>query len=211
MTRTRIKICGLTRPGDIALCERLGADMVGLVFAPNSKRCLDVPSAQALLKPVRWAQPVGLFMNQSATEVGAIVDALPALRMLQFHGNESASFCAQFGRPYIKALGMSGDGKSHEFHQFSDAAALLLDAHAGDQAGGSGEAFDWRAIPGDIEQPVILAGGLKPANVAQAITQVKPFAVDVSSGVECAPGQKQSNQLHAFFNEVNRVNSTFCD
>jgi len=201
--RTRIKICGVTRPEDGALADQLGADFVGLVFA-SSPRQLDIGSAGAILNQIHWARPVGLFMNQPEALVAEILAALPQIELAQFHGMETPQYCRSFGIPYIKALSLADPSLVAD--AYPDAAAWLFDTHAGKKAGGSGESFDWNLLPSDSQQPVMLAGGLSADNVAVAIDQIGPFAVDVSSGVEQSPGIKDPQRLKAFFAEVNRVN-----
>lgn len=206
---TRIKVCGIMLPEDAAVAASAGADAIGVVFAPQSPRKLTLEQALG----VRAAVPalvnlVALFMDQPAEQVHTIADALnPAA--LQFHGSESADYCAQFGRPYIKAVGMAG-GAAVERTSHADAAAVLLDGHAPGKAGGSGETFDWshisdwqRARP--AHSPVIVAGGLRPANVASLVRSAQPWGVDASSGLESAPGVKDHAKIHAFIEAVRRV------
>lgn len=142
---------------------------------------------------------VGLFMNAEPAAVRAVLSNVP-LHLLQFHGDEEATYCAAFGLPYLKAVPMSADADIRDYEQrFADAAGLLLDSHGGDKMGGSGQGFDWARIPTERRKPLILAGGLHPGNVAAAIRQVRPQAVDVSSGVETAKGIKGAGLMHAFF------------
>lgn len=204
--RTRIKFCGLTRPGDVRLAAELGVDALGLVFAAASPRRLALEQAAAL----RQAAPplvdvVALFMDNPGSEVAAVVRHLrPAL--LQFHGAEDDAFCRGFGLPFIKtvAMGAGGIDPMAAVRRFPSAAAFLLDGHAPGQAGGRGEAFDWRQAPA-LGRPVFLAGGLHAGNVARAIREAAPFAVDVSSGIESAPGLKDGARMQQFVDEVRRA------
>ncbi|MEN1727592.1 MAG: phosphoribosylanthranilate isomerase [Pseudomonadota bacterium] len=197
----RTKICGITRAEDIALCAEVGVDAIGLVFVEKSPRYVSTDQAAML---VREAPPfvtrVGLFMNAEAEQVEDVL-ARVAIDVLQFHGNESAAFCKQFSRPWIKALALNRSD-DQTFAEYAEADALLLDAHAGSTMGGSGESFDWSAIP-DLPRPWILAGGLNPDNVAEACRIARPHAVDVSSGVESRPGIKNDSLVQRFFNAVN--------
>jgi phosphoribosylanthranilate isomerase len=143
---------------------------------------------------------VGLFMDQSGEAVRRVLEEVP-LSLLQFHGNESRDFCAQFGLPYVKALGMAAAGATERAPEFHDAAALLLDSHEPGAPGGTGQAFDWAAIPA-LPRPVVLAGGLTPDNVGRAVRLVRPWAVDVSSGVEDAPGMKSAQKMIRFVTEA---------
>lgn len=204
MSAPRVKICGLRREADVRAAVLAGADALGFVFTPRSKRCLAPGEAAGLVCAVpAFVSRVGLFMDQGESEVRAVLETT-ALSLLQFHGNESGAYCRQFGLPYIKAVSMA-EGATAEAWQraYPDAAALLLDSHEPGGAGGTGRTFDWSAIP-DMKHPVVLAGGLNPANVARAVAQVKPWAVDVSSGVEDAPGIKNEQKMIAFIQEAKR-------
>lgn len=196
---TRIKCCGMTRIEDALLAAQLGVDAIGLVFAARSRRHLALAQARA----IRLALPpfvgtVALFMDDSAELVRQVIDVVQP-DLLQFHGNEADAWCAQFGRRYMKAIAM-GDGAAAlpRLREYPHAAALLLDGHAGGQAGGSGQAFDWSLLPGDIDQPIVLAGGLNADNVGAAIAAVHPWAVDVASGIEYAPGIKDRERMTRF-------------
>lgn len=198
--RTRVKICGITRPEDGREAAELGADAIGLVFVARSPRNVELASARgicAALPPL--TSTVGLFMNAEPDFVRAVLDQVP-LNWLQFHGDETAEYCRSFGRPYIKALPM-GSPDRVDYAAWPDASALLLDAHAAGGMGGSGQRLDWTALrPPD--RPWILAGGLGPANVAEAVRSLRPTAVDVSSGVESAPGIKSGNLMNQFLRGV---------
>lgn len=204
--RTRIKFCGLTRPGDVRLAIELGVDALGFVFAAQSRRRLVPAQAAALREAVSpLVDVVALFMDNPVDEIVAAIQALrPTL--LQFHGNESDTFCRRFGLPFIKTVAM-GEGHAPALSAavaFPSATAFLLDGHAPGQAGGRGETFDWSDIPA-LPVPWLLAGGLSPANVATAIRTARPYAVDVSSGIERAPGVKDGEKMQQFIDEVHRA------
>ena len=201
--RTRVKICGITRPEDGAMAASLGADAIGLVFHRPSPRCVDADTARrivAALPPL--VATVGLFMDAEPAAVRAILSRIP-LSLLQFHGDEDPDYCAAFGLPYLKAVPMGAGADPQEYERrFATAAGLLLDSHGGNKMGGTGQGFDWSRIPADRRRPLILAGGLHPGNVAAAIRQVRPYAVDVSSGVETAKGIKDAELMRAFLRGV---------
>jgi len=204
--RTRVKFCGITRPEDARLAIALGVDAIGLVFVPQSRRCVGIEQARAVIEAAApLVSVIGLFMDAQPTEVRRVLDALP-LDALQFHGRESAAYCRQFNRPYVKALAM-GDGVDVvcAASSYAEARGVLLDAHRSGEQGGSGMRFDWSAIPQSMTGRIILAGGLTPDNVAAAITGVRPYAVDVSSGIESAPGIKCPERMRQFMNEVERA------
>lgn len=198
----RVKICGLTRVQDVQAAVAAGADALGFVFTPRSRRALDPESALALVRQVpAFVARVGLFMDQDRDEVRHVLERVP-LSLLQFHGQEDAAYCRGFGLPYIKALAMgSAPSLLRAGRAFADAAGLLLDSHRTGEAGGTGRTFDWAEIPA-LDLPLILAGGLTPANVRQAVRQVRPWAVDVSSGVEDAPGVKNVDKMQTFIGEA---------
>ena len=204
--RTRVKFCGITRAEDARIAIDLGVDAIGLVFVPQSKRFVDLAQAREVLAAVSpLVSVIGLFMDAEVAQVAAVLDALP-LDALQFHGRESPDYCRQFRRPYIKALAM-GDGVDVVLAAsgYAQARGVLLDAHRSGEQGGSGLSFDWSLIPPALSDRIILAGGLTPENVAAAITQVRPYAVDVSSGIESAPGIKCPGRMRHFMNEVDRA------
>lgn len=186
---TRVKICGITRIEDGLACATLGADAIGLVFYRNSPRNVDPLRAAAIARALPpFVSTVGLFVNAAAEEVEAVLQAVP-LDVLQFHGDEEPDFCRRFGRPYLKALRVKpGTDLLQCALHFHDAQGLLLDAFVEGVAGGTGLSFDWRLIPPGLPLPVVLSGGLAAQNVAAAIRQVRPWAVDVSSGVEAVEG-----------------------
>ncbi len=204
--RTRVKICGLTREQDVHTAVEAGADAIGLVFYESSPRNVDIQLAAKLSSMVPpFVTVVGLFVN---ADKGVIEDIIQTVRidLLQFHGDESAEFCEQFNRPYIKALRVANDTDVQTFaNDYGSAKGLLLDTYQTGKPGGTGKVFNWNLIPQVVSLPIILAGGLTPSNVADAIRQVRPYAVDVSGGVEQARGIKDKDQIHAFMKEVQRV------
>ncbi|WP_376696930.1 phosphoribosylanthranilate isomerase [Wenzhouxiangella sp. EGI_FJ10305] len=196
----RVKICGITRIEDALAAAQGGADAIGLVFAEGSSRLIDHERARAICRALPpFVTRVGLFMDASADAVGETLEQVP-LDWLQFHGREDQDFCRQFDRPWMKALAMGGE-RPEDPADYELADALLLDAHAPGQAGGSGEIFDWARVP-RLDRPWVLAGGLNPANVADACRRLKPDAVDVSSGVEVRPGVKSDKLIRDFIKAV---------
>ena len=205
--RTRVKICGITRLEDALAAIEAGADALGFVFYPPSSRYVEPAVAEVIINQLPpFVTTVALFVDESPEQVRAVIDQT-GIDLLQFHGDESPDYCDQFNHPYFKALRMSPDiDVVAETERFVTARAVLLDAYRPGVPGGTGEAFDWDRIPADIDKPLILAGGLDQNNVAKAISQVKPYAVDVSGGVEAAKGLKDSSKLKSFMNEVARAN-----
>ena len=199
---TRIKICGLTRIEDVDAAVSAGADAIGFVFYKESKRYVTLETAKALIRRVPpFVLSVGLFVNETQEVIERILDELP-LSLLQFHGDETPADCEKYHRPYIKAVRMNAQTNLLEIsRQFECAKGLLLDADSA-SFGGTGNLFDWSMIPDTLEKPIILAGGLRPDNVAIAISQVKPYAVDVSSGVESQPGIKCHHKVKAFIQQI---------
>jgi phosphoribosylanthranilate isomerase len=202
----RTKICGITRVEDVRYAARSGADALGLVFYEKSPRHVTVQQALALAEAIPpFVAAVGLFVNPSGDEVRNVLRQVP-LDVLQFHGEEEPEFCAQFGRPYLKAVRVRrGVDLVQCAARYQSAQGLLLDAFIEGTHGGTGESFDWALIPHDLPLPVILSGGLHAGNVAAAIRQVRPYAVDVSSGVEAAKGIKDAAKIVAFINEVKHI------
>lgn len=200
--RTRIKICGITRSEDARAAAEAGADAIGLVFYPPSPRCLSLEWAHELRKDLPpFVMPVALFVNPSAAEVTTVIERVRP-GMLQFHGEETPVFCAQFGVPYIKACRVKPGVDLLEYlRPFSGAAGWLLDSHV-EEYGGIGERFDWSLVPAERSHPLILSGGLTRENVREAVRRVRPWAVDVSSGVESAKGIKDAARIAAFIAEV---------
>ena len=203
---TRTKICGITRVEDARSAVGSGADALGLVFYEKSPRHVTVQQAMELVKAIPpFVTVVGLFVNPSADEVRNVLRRVP-LDVLQFHGEEEPEFCSQFGRPYLKAIRVKpGVDLVQCAARYAGAQGLLLDAYIEGTHGGTGVAFDWELISRDLPVPVILSGGLHADNVATAIRQVRPYAVDVSSGVEMGKGIKDAAKVAAFINEVKRV------
>lgn len=204
MTTTRIKFCGLTRSEDVAEAVALGVDCIGIVFAKRSPRHLTLDVAQGLRDAVpARVRLVALMMDNPAEEVAAIVSALRP-DVLQFHGAEDDAFCRGFGLPYWKAIAMGEDPASalQTLGNWPGAEAFLFDGHAAGAQGGSGERFEWTALPASLDRPFWLAGGLDAGNVAQAIAIARPAGVDVSSGIEAAPGIKDHARMRAFVETV---------
>jgi phosphoribosylanthranilate isomerase len=201
MARTRIKFCGITRLEDLQIAVDLGVDAIGFVFCPASPRAIDVQQACTLIDRCGpFITRVGLFMNQDASIISSLIKEVP-VDMLQFHGDESEQFCASFGLPYLKSVAMGGIGQAVSESDYASASALLLDSNKLGQPGGSGEQFNWESIP-SLKRPIILAGGLDSKNVSDAVKQVRPYAVDVSSGIESAKGIKDSNKMKDFISSV---------
>jgi phosphoribosylanthranilate isomerase len=200
--RTRVKICGITRPGDARAAAEAGADAIGLVFYPPSPRYLSGERAIEIrdaLPP--FVQAVALFVNPDAAQVAQVIGRVKP-GMLQFHGEETPQFCGQFGLPYIKACRVrQGTDLLEYLRPFSSASAWLLDSFV-EAYGGVGERFDWSLVPGKLERPLVLSGGLDSGNVAQAVGKLRPWGVDVSSGVESAKGIKDAAKIAAFISEV---------
>jgi phosphoribosylanthranilate isomerase len=203
---TRIKICGITREQDLRAAAESGADAIGLVFYEKSPRHVSLQQAVELACAAPpFVTVVGLFVNPTAEFVREVLSHVP-LDVLQFHGEEEPSFCRQFGRPYLKAIRVkAGVDLLQCASRYEDAQGLLLDAYVEGMQGGTGESFDWALIPHDLPLPVVLSGGLHAGNVAAAIRQVRPYAVDVSSGVEAAKGIKDAAKVAAFIKEVKRI------
>ena len=187
---------------DAVLAARLGVDAIGLVFTARSKRRVSLAQARAIVDALPpLVSTVALFMDDAADLVRQVLDEVrPTL--LQFHGGESDAWCAQFAHPFLKALAMGETTVSPRFRDYPHAAAILLDGHGLDEPGGSGKMFDWKRFPADLAQPLILAGGLDAGNVGTAIRLAHPWAVDVASGVESAPGIKDPDKLSAFVRAV---------
>lgn len=203
--RTRIKICGLTRTEDVHAAVQAGADALGFVFYPPSPRAIAPELAGGLLRQVApFVSTVGLFVNEDAGRVREILQEVP-LSLLQFHGDESAEYCESFGRPYIKAARVKAGFDLLKYAvSYAGASGLLADAWV-DGYGGGGEAFDWDLLPPAFPLPLILAGGLNAANIGEAVQRVRPWAVDVSSGVEVAKGIKDRTLMEAFVAGVNEA------
>lgn len=203
---TRIKICGITRVEDALAAARSGVDALGLVFYDKSPRHVTIKQAMQLAAAIPpFVTLVGLFVNPSAEAVQEILRQVP-LDILQFHGEEEPEFCAQFDRPYLKAVRVKHAVDLIQYAaRYKDAQGLLLDAFVEGTHGGTGVSFDWTLIPQNLSLPVVLSGGLHLSNVTDAIKQVRPWAVDVSSGVEAAKGIKDAAKIAAFINEVKKI------
>ena len=203
MFRTRVKICGVTRVEDALLACELGADAIGIVMTPTSPRRVAIERARAIRDALpAFVDAVVLTHDLPAERVRAIVDEVLPDRV-QFHGSEDAAFCEGFGVRYIKAIGMDGEVDVRATAaQHARAVGFVLDGHPPGQQGGRGRTFDWSRVPRDLDRPIVLAGGLNPSNVGEAIRAVRPWAVDLASGVEFAPGIKDAGKLRAFFAAV---------
>jgi phosphoribosylanthranilate isomerase len=201
--RTRVKICGITRIADALEAVRLGADALGFVFYDRSSRRLGVEQACEIASQLPpFVARIALFLDAESEYVDAVISRFKP-DVLQFHGNESPGFCAAFGVPYIKSVPMGSKLSIQDYSaRYPGACAVLLDSHTPGAAGGSGQRFDWKRVPRELKKPFILAGGLAPDNVTDALRQVRPFAVDVSSGVEAAPGVKDHALMADFMKEV---------
>ncbi|MEQ3692867.1 MAG: phosphoribosylanthranilate isomerase [Thalassolituus sp.] len=206
MQRTRIKICGITRPEDANAVVDAGADAIGLVFYPPSPRAVSIEQAQNVVADVpAFVTVTALFVNPTVEQVQSVLDSV-RIDLIQFHGDEDDDFCRQFGHPYIKALRVRQASDVVALClRFPSALAVLLDSYKPGVPGGTGETFDWSLVPATPPKPIILAGGLDPDNVNHAIDVVRPYAVDVSGGVEAAKGIKEHGKITKFVNEVYRV------
>lgn len=203
MPVVRSKICGITRIEDALVACEAGADAIGLVFYAKSPRAVTAQQARAIMARLPpFVTTVGLFVDMPLGDLAVILETVP-LDLLQFHGEESPATCEAPGRPYIKALRVRpGDDIGALIQPYAGAAGILLDTFVAGIPGGTGEAFDWSLVPSDAAKPIILAGGLTPDNVGAAIAQVRPYAVDVSGGVEAAKGIKDAHKVRAFVNAV---------
>lgn len=201
--RTRTKVCGFTRVQDMLAAAGSGVDAVGLVFYADSPRHVSLERAREIARRVPvFVDVVALFVDPEPALVESVVDQLQP-ELLQFHGAESAAFCAQFQRPYIKALRMSGDfSLEQQAEVYDNARGLLLDSYQPGVPGGTGKTFDWDLIPVSLRNRIVLAGGLDPGNVARAVSQVAPWGVDVSGGVERSPGIKDPELIRQFVEQV---------
>lgn len=204
---TRIKICGLTREADVEAAVEAGADAIGFVFYAKSPRAVTPERAKALARLLPpFVMPVGLFVNASDAELQAGLEALPNM-LMQFHGDETPADCERVRRPYLRAARMAPGFDLVDFgSRFSSAQAILLDAHV-DGYGGGGKVFDWSLVPPSVSSRLVLSGGLSAANVADGIARMRPWAVDVSYGVEVAFGLKSADLIHEFCRAVRRVDA----
>jgi phosphoribosylanthranilate isomerase len=201
--RVRVKICGITRIEDALSAIEQGADAIGLVFYDKSPRNVSIQQAIEIANQIpAFVSVVGLFVNAEAGFINDVISKVK-LDLLQFHGGETPEECASYSLPYIKAIRVKVDTNLVQYaYEFSSAKALLLDAYTEGVAGGTGNVFDWNLIPKQLTRPLILAGGLNAGNVAQAITQLNPYAVDVSGGVEVSKGIKDPAKIAAFMQQV---------
>lgn len=204
--RTRVKICGITRPQDAQAAVEAGCDAIGLVFYEPSPRFVSLERAAEIVATIPpFVSVVGLFVNAEPTYIQQVLQHV-RLDLLQFHGDEPALECQQLGMPYIKAIRVAADTNLLQYaEEFKQARALLLDTYVEGVPGGTGQAFDWNVIPQVLPIPVVLAGGLTPDNVSAAIKQVKPYAVDVSGGVEVKKGIKDAAKIAAFMRGVSHA------
>ncbi|WP_394208445.1 phosphoribosylanthranilate isomerase [Pseudomonas putida] len=206
MSNVRSKICGITRIEDALAAAEAGADAIGFVFYAKSPRAVDVRQARAIIAELPpFVTTVGLFVNASRCELNEILEVVP-LDLLQFHGDETPQDCEGYHRPWIKALRVRpGDDLEAACQLYAGARGILLDTYVAGVPGGTGEAFDWSLVPAHLSKPIILAGGLSADNVGQAIAQVRPYAVDVSGGVERAKGIKDAAKIEAFMQAVKQA------
>ena len=195
----RVKICGITRIEDLRVACEAGADALGFVFYEPSPRNLSVETAAELVRALPpFVQSVGLFVNAEPAAIEAVLKSVP-LDLLQFHGDETPAQCVRYGRPFLKAVRVkAGTDLLKCAADFEAARGLLLDAYVPGVPGGTGERFDWSLIPSGLPLPLVLSGGLTPENVAEAVCRVKPWAVDVSSGVEASKGIKDARRVASF-------------
>ena len=207
MSAVRSKICGITRIDDALAAVAAGADAIGFVFYAKSPRAVTAAQARAIIAALPpFVTTVGLFVNASTCELNETLDAVP-LDLLQFHGDETPEQCEGYHRPYIKALRVkAGDDIAAACAAYASASGILLDTYVEGVPGGTGQAFYWSLIPQGLSKPIILAGGLSVQNVAQAIAQVQPYAVDVSGGVEKSKGIKDQDKIRAFMQAVRATN-----
>ncbi|MCK7595780.1 phosphoribosylanthranilate isomerase [Microbulbifer sp. CAU 1566] len=205
----RVKICGITCVEDALLAVDAGADALGLVFYPSSPRNVSLDQAAEIARAVSpFVVLTGLFVDAHPQQLEQVLEQVP-LNLLQFHGDETAPYCRQFRRPYIKALRMKPELDPVEaMAAYPDARGILLDAYRKGVPGGTGDTFDWQRVPQNSGRPIILAGGLNPDNVAQAILSAGPDAVDVSGGVEAAPGKKDARKVRAFIRAARSAAAT---
>jgi phosphoribosylanthranilate isomerase len=206
--RTRVKICGITRVEDAICAVNAGADAIGLVFYAQSPRFVTIAQAQQIVAAIPpFVSVVGLFVNAPTAEIESVLSQV-RIDIVQFHGDESEHDCQQIKLPYYKAIRVKADTNLLQYAvEFSSAKALLLDTYSEAAFGGTGQVFDWGLIPQNLTKPVILAGGLVPENVALAIKQVRPYAVDVSGGVEISKGIKDVAKIAAFMQAVKEFRS----
>ncbi|MBF0264506.1 MAG: phosphoribosylanthranilate isomerase [Gammaproteobacteria bacterium] len=201
--KTRVKMCGITRLVDAQAAIEAGVDALGFVFYPPSPRYIEPEKAAEIIAQIpAFINCVGLFVNEQDKTIENIL-IQTQLDLIQFHGDESHEFCKQFSRPFIKAIRMKDEQNiQHSIEQYPTAKGILLDSYVKGVPGGTGEIFNWDKIPDNLTKPIILAGGLSANNIAQAIKQVNPYAVDVSGGIEAHPGVKSDDKINEFMRQV---------
>lgn len=205
-SRVRIKMCGMTREQDVNYAIQLGVDAIGLIFARQSSRCIDIETAKSLLLRLPpFVSAVAVLVNPEVNDVNNIIENLP-IDMLQFHGEESSEFCEQFNKPFIKAI----PANSSEFilnacSLYKNSSALLLDTPHPELYGGSGKLFDWKIIPKNTSLPIIIAGGLNSENIAISVKTYRPYAIDLCSGIEFAKGIKDFNKMQQFMSKISEL------
>lgn len=206
--RTRVKICGITRLQDANMAQALGADSLGFVFVPASKRYIEPKAALEIVSTLSpFVTCVGLFLNADAQDVRHVLSLMPSM-MPQFHGQETAEYCDQFERPYLKAVGVGGGmPTSEELSVYRHCSGFLFDSNAPGELGGTGHAFDWSQLSKNFERPLILAGGINVQNVERAIKEVAPHAIDISSGVEVRKGIKDPEAMKLFMAAVSKADN----
>lgn len=203
MMSVRVKICGLTRVEDVRFAAGAGADALGFIFAASPRQLSPEKAGPVIAAAPAGTLRIGLFMNQDEQTVNAVL-ANTELDLLQFHGDEKNAFCSRFGLPFLKAVSMMGDDVDAALGAYPDAAGIVVDSHVPGGAGGTGQTFDWNR-PVTSRQPLWLAGGLTADNVAEAVRIFQPHAVDVSSGVEAAPGVKDHDQVQRFIRNAKQA------
>ena len=205
---TRVKICGITSIEDAHHVAASGADAIGLVFYEKSSRYVTLEQADKISRSLPpFVTTVALFMNADETQVKETLNSVN-IDLIQFHGAETPEFCRSFSKPYIKAVGIGGlDDFAEYADKYHDALGILIDSHALGKAGGTGETFDWQLLPKDYAKPIILAGGLTPDNVAEAVTETNAYALDLSSGVESAPGIKSKEKVENLMQAIRRADA----
>ena len=210
MMRTRVKICGFTRVDDALEAARLGVDAIGLVFYPGSPRNVNIEQARQIAYALpAFVSVVALFVDADAEIIENVLTQVP-VDCIQFHGDETPEECRRYAKPYIKAIRVRDDTDFDAVQlQYHDASGILLDAYHPSMPGGSGQSFNWQLIPSHSRLPIILAGGLSDENVGQAIEQVRPYAVDVSSGVEAGKGIKSAEKMAAFIKRTIRATENY--
>ncbi|MCK5728952.1 MAG: phosphoribosylanthranilate isomerase [Methylococcales bacterium] len=203
--RTRVKMCGFSTVETAVYAAQLGVDAIGLVFYPPSSRHVSLETAVEIVSALpAFTSVVALFVDASEANINQVLNKV-AIDYIQFHGNETPEACRRYQKPYIKAISISKDTQiASVVRHYKDACALLVDTYHPQEKGGTGACFDWNLMPKQCELPLILAGGLTPENAQQAITQVRPYALDVSSGIEIKKGIKSKAKIAAFIKEVNQ-------